>query len=231
MKNPVLWCLALQCIFLTSCGNEPGEISYIKENSPFTYNAKGKIKSTTIYTIPDNDTTGRYEHVVYTIYDRDGKPIIINDTLPASKHTISRHIQYKDGKIAGWQINGGKGEVAYTATTSWNGEYTYTATQVNTNNFINYKTTVSISKKGSLENISETFFDSSGIIYDAYKTYGYNNEGNVTTCSYEKGINEGSTSRFTINDIDNHGNTTLLTESSGDGLINRSIRIHYEYYE
>lgn len=218
-------------ILLMSCINGNEQISYIRENSPFTHNAKGEIKSTTIYFYPNNDTSGKYEVATYTVYDKEGRVIILNDSIAATNNTIIRHLEYSDNKASGWKTMNKKGDISSKAKINWESENQYNTLAVNNHNITIYQNTVGLNPDYSLKTICETFFDSSEVIYSACRAYKYDETGKVSNCTYTKGLYEGVTSIFTVNDIDNHGNPILLTESGGNGIINRNIRIHYDYYD
>lgn len=225
----LVFCIPM--ILLISCINNQERISHIRENNPFTHNAKGEIKSTTIYFYPTNDTSRKYEVATYTVYDKDGRVIILNDSIAATNHTINRYIEYSNHEASGWYSINKKGDTSRKAKISWESEYKYNTMVVNDLNITIYQNTTGLNSDFSLKTICETFFDSSEIIYSTCRTYKYDETGNVSNCTYNKGLHEGVTSKFFVNDIDNRGNPILLTESGGNGTINRNIRIVYDYYK
>ncbi len=221
----------IPALLLISCINSDEKTTHIRENSPFTHNANGKIKSTTIYFYQNNDTSGKYEVATYTAYDEEGRAIIVNDTIAATNNTIARHIEYNNNKHSGWYTMNKKSDISSKAKISWESEYKYNTTVVNNHNIRIYQNTIDLTPNRSLNTICETFFDSSEVIYSACRTYKYDETGNLSNCIYKKGLYDGITSKFAVNDIDNRGNPILITESGGDGTINRNIRILYDYYE
>jgi hypothetical protein len=231
MIRNIILVFCIPMILLISCIDGEEKMTHIRENSPFTYNAKGKIKSTIVYFYPNNDTSGKYEVATYTAYDEEGRAIIVNDTLAATDNIIARHLEYSNNKVSGWNTMNKRGDISSKAEITWESKNKYSTTVVNNHNVTVYQNTVDLNPDYSLKAICETFFDSSEVMYCACRTYQYDETRKVSNCTYKKGLHEGITSQFTVNDIDNRGNPILLTESGGNGTINRKIRILYDYYE